>query len=623
MEIPTALSASCLDPGEPPQEASKSSQPAATAARGWLRALGMMSQLDRDPHRTLPLLINEQALIRADAPALLGESESFTFKELAERSNRYARWALSQGLGIDETACLFMRNRPEYMAIWLGLTRIGSVVALLNTNLRGLALAHCINIAKPKLIIMEAELVDAFQRAAPLLAPGLVSWVHGSIEIPRAPAQPLNRLDAEIERYSGLDLTSAESRSVTLSHRALCIYTSGTTGLPKAANVSHYRVMSWSYWFAGMMDARATDRMYNCLPMYHSVGGVVAPASVLVAGGSVLIRDKFSAKRFWDDIIEFDCSLFQYIGELCRYLLRSPIAEKTRQHRLRLCCGNGLREDVWNKFKERFGIPQILEFYAATEGNFSLYNLEGKPGAIGRIPPFLAHSFPMAIVKFDLDTGEPARTSSGRCLKCAVNEVGEAIGKLAGDGSKAANRFEGYTTSAEDERKIMRDVFVEGDAWLRTGDLMRQDEMGFFYFVDRIGDTFRWKGENVATLEVAAAILCCPGVVEAVAYGVVMPGAEGKAGMAAIVVEDAFDLATLRAHLAERLPDYARPRFLRISHGLEVTETFKLKKQTLMREGYDPGIVDDALFLDHPELRAYVRFDAGLHKMIQGTMLGL
>jgi fatty-acyl-CoA synthase len=583
----------------------------------------MMSRLDRDPMQTLPLAINELALTRGDAPALVGEHESFTFRELAERSNRYARWALSQRLLVDETVCLLMPNRPEYLAIWLGVTRVGCVVALLNTNLRGLALAHCINIVKPKHIIIAAELVDAFERAAALVDPGLVLWVHGSMELARANGHRFTRIDLEVERQPSFALSPAESRPVTLSHRALCIYTSGTTGLPKAANVSHHRVMSWSHWFAGMMDARHSDRMYNCLPMYHSVGGVVALGSVLVAGGSVVIREQFSARRFWDDIVEFDCSLFQYIGEICRYLLRSPVTSKTRQHRLRLCCGNGLREDVWSKFKERFGIPRIIEFYASTEGNFSLYNLEGKPGAIGRIPPFLAHSFPMAIIKFDLDTSEPVRNSRGRCLKCAVHEVGEAIGRIASDGANVSHRFEGYTTSAENERKILRDVFFEGDAWLRTGDLMRQDETGFFYFVDRVGDTFRWKGENVATLEVAGAVSSCPGVVEAAVYGVAVPGAEGKAGMAAIVVEEPFDLGILRAHLAERLPDYARPRFVRISNGIEVTETFKQKKQMLMREGFDPGIVEDKLFFDHPEHCAYVPLNKGLHDRIKAIELRL
>jgi fatty-acyl-CoA synthase len=367
-----------------------------------------------------------------------------------------------------------------------------------------------------------------------------------------------------------------------------------------------------------MMGTGPADRIYDCLPLYHSIGGVVATGSLLVAGGSVAIAERFSAERFWRDIARFDCTLFQYIGELCRYLLKTPAKEGETRHRLRLACGNGLRLDVWNAFKERFRIPQVLEFYAATEGSFSLYNLEGKPGAIGRIPSFLAHRFPAAIVRFDDETGEPARDADGHCLRCKRNEIGEAIGRISGDAAKeAAARFEGYTDKAESERKVLRDVFAKGDIWYRTGDLMRQDEKGFFYFVDRVGDTFRWKGENVSTLEVAEAVASCPGVVEANVYGVTVPGAEGRAGMAAIVADEAFDLGRLHAHLAERLPAYARPLFLRLRERLEITETFKQKKADLVREGFDPARVADALYFDDRGRGGYVRLDAALHERLR------
>jgi fatty-acyl-CoA synthase len=331
-----------------------------------------------------------------------------------------------------------------------------------------------------------------------------------------------------------------------------------------------------------------------------------------------VIREKFSARRFWNDVVQFDCTFFQYIGELCRYLLQSSAADAVPHHRVRLCCGNGLRADVWREFQERFRIPQILEFYAATEGNFSLYNLEGMPGAIGRVPSFLAHGFPAAIVKFDFETGEPARDAQGRCVRCARNEVGEAIGRIPTKGSRVANRFEGYTTDDDTQRKILRGVFAEGDTWVRTGDLMRLDEKGFFYFVDRVGDTFRWKGENVSTLEVSEAITACPGVIEANVYGVAVPGTEGKAGMAVLVTDSEFDLAGLRRHLAERLPDYARPLFLRISGALEVTETFKQKKHNLASQGFDPAIVTDPLFFDDRQSEAYVPLDEALHAEITG-----
>jgi fatty-acyl-CoA synthase len=372
--------------------------------------------------------------------------------------------------------------------------------------------------------------------------------------------------------------------------------------------------MMWSHWFAGITGAGPADRLYNCLPMYHSVGGVVAVGAMLAAGGSVVLREKFSAGAFWDDIARWDCTLFQYIGELCRYLLKAP--GPVKPHHLRMAVGNGLGGDVWRAFQERFAIPQILEFYAATEGNFSLYNVEGKPGSIGRIPPFLAHRFAAAIVQYDEAAGAPRRGADGFCVACKRGEAGEAIGKIA-----STSRFEGYTDKSETERKILRNVFAPGDAWVRTGDLMRQDEKGFFYFVDRIGDTFRWKGENVATSEVAAAILDCPGVESASVYGVMVPGAEGRAGMAAIVTEAGFDLAGLHAHLKTRLPDYARPVFLRIVDSLAMTETFKQKKQELAHQGFDPAATGDPLYCSQDgtyaplDVALYARIASGLARL--------
>jgi fatty-acyl-CoA synthase len=371
-----------------------------------------------------------------------------------------------------------------------------------------------------------------------------------------------------------------------------------------------------------MTGATGEDRLYNCLPMYHSVGGVVASGAVLLAGGAVICREKFSASRFWQDVADSGATIFQYIGELCRYLLAPTAGENNRRdavppHKLRLAVGNGLGGDIWESFQSRFAIPQILEFYAATEGNFSLYNAEGRPGAIGRIPGFLAHRFPTALVRFDDDTGLPARGPDGLCVAVPRGEVGEAIGKIAG----GAARFEGYTDAAATEKKILRDVFAPGDAWVRSGDLMRQDAQGFFYFVDRIGDTFRWKGENVATTEVAAALAGAPGVKAASVYGVAVPGQSGKAGMAALDVEDGFDPAQLRAHLALRLPAYARPLFLRLVQGLSLTETFKPKKQALAQDGFDPGVTGDVLYVDLGD--GYVPLDAALYARISSGLMRL
>ena len=579
-------------------------------AKVWMRALEMTAKIDRAPSRTLPIVIDELAERLGDAPALLCDDETFTYRQLAERARRYARWALSQDLKPGDTVALMMPNRPEYMAIWLGLSRVGVVTALLNTHLAGGALAHAAAAAGPRAVIVAAELAETLSSALEDHGGRVGLWSHGET----AAGHP--RIDSAVERLSGAALTAAEQPGVVLSDRALLIYTSGTTGLPKAAQVSHHRVMMWSHWFAGMTGAGPGDRLYNCLPMYHSVGGVVATGSLLVVGGSVVLRERFSASGFWADIVRWDCTVFQYIGELCRYLLSAPPVPEEAEHRLRLACGNGLRGDVWTAFQDRFGVPQILEFYAATEGNFSLYNAEGHPGAIGRIPPFLAHRFPAALVRYDPDTGAPARGENGFCLRCAPGEAGEAIGRIGADPSNLAARFEGYTNPADTERKVLRDVFAPGDAWLRTGDLMRMDDKGFFYFVDRLGDTFRWKGENVATTEVCEAVCAYPGVQAANVYGVAVPGCEGRAGMAALVVDAGFRPEGLRAHLAERLPAYARPLFLRIVDDLAATETFKPKKQDLVDQGFDPGLIADALYVADPGAGAYVRMDPAVFDAI-------
>jgi fatty-acyl-CoA synthase len=332
------------------------------------------------------------------------------------------------------------------------------------------------------------------------------------------------------------------------------------------------------------------------------------------------LQEKFSARRFWDDVARWDCTLFQYIGELCRYLLNAPVNANENAHRLRLAFGNGLRADIWRAFQTRFQIPHIVEFYAATEGTFSLINVEGEPGAIGRVPPFLAHRFPSALVKFDTTRGAPIRDAQGLCLPCARGETGEAIGKI-GAGSEAAARFEGYTNTGDSEAKVLRNVFAPGDAWFRTGDLMRQDDKGFFYFVDRIGDTFRWKGENVSTFEVAEALAACPGVAEATAYGVLISGADGRAGMATLVTGEGFDLGVLHKHIAAHLPAYARPLFLRLSQEIATTDTFKQKKAQLAREGFDPGKIADALYFD--DGNAYVPLDAALFAKINAGELRL
>jgi fatty-acyl-CoA synthase len=349
--------------------------------------------------------------------------------------------------------------------------------------------------------------------------------------------------------------------------------------------------------------------------MYHSIGGVQVPGAMLVTGGSVVVRERFSASQFWEDIARWDCTLLQYIGELCRYLLNAERSPDEAEHRIRLACGNGLAAEVWDAFKSRFRIPHIFEFYAATEGSVSLFNIQGKRGAIGHIPSYLTHRFSPALVLLDFEAGEPARNEEGFCIRCTSNQVGEALGKVVNDPSNLGSRFDGYTSTEASEKKILRNVFEYGDAWFRTGDLMRKDEKGYYYFVDRIGDTFRRKGENVATSEVAQVICEFPGVQHAGVYGVEVPGVEGRVGMATLVTDRELDLIGLRNHLANCLPPYARPVFLRIRNKVDLTGTFKYSKTELLREGFDPDACCDALYFDAAE--SFVALDRDLYKRIQ------
>jgi fatty-acyl-CoA synthase len=582
-------------------------------AKAWLRALELTAPIARNRNRVLSTVIEELATQVGDQPALLSARERLTYRQLSQRINQYARWAIDQGLGKGEVVGLLMGNRPEYLAIWLGINSVSGIVSLLNTNLTGPALAHCIDVVLPKHLIVAAELADQLMAALPYLSAAPTIWVHGN-EHERGLGQ---RIDLEVEQKSGAALSEEESRRPSIEDRALYIYTSGTTGLPKAANISHARVMQWSFWFAGMMGVQATDRLYNCLPMYHSVGGVLAPGAILAAGGALVIREKFSASNFWNDVSHWDCTLFQYIGELCRYLLHAAPAANETRHRIRMACGNGLAPEVWDGFKERFRIPQIFEFYAATEGGVSLFNIEGKRGSIGHVPGYLAHRFSPALVVFDVEKGEPARNAEGFCIRCPANEPGEAIGKVVEDPSNLGSRFEGYTNQEASERRILRDVFAFGDVWVRTGDLMRKDQQGYFYCVDRVGDTFRWKGENVATSEVAEAIGAFPGVKHANVYGVVIPGTEGRAGMATLVTEGELDLPKLRYHLISRLPPYARPLFLRVRKNMDLTGTFKYSKTELVRQGFNPMASDDIVYLDDLEAAKFARLDQEMYERIQ------
>jgi fatty-acyl-CoA synthase len=589
-----------------------------TFLRGAMRTLRRTRPIIRNPTYLFPDLVDAVAARHADKPALISDDESLTYAALVERSRRYARWALAQGIGIGDVVALLMGNRPEYVAIWLGIIRSGGTVALLNTNLAGPALAHCFDVVAPKHLIVAADLVDHLVSSEPYCKAPPPVWVHGACAEPTRDGHNHQhpRIDAIVADFDGGPLAAAERVPLSIENQALFIYTSGTTGLPKAANINHYRLMLASLGFAAVMDAGSDDRMYDCLPMYHTSGGVCATGAMLAVGGSVFIRERFSARKFWDDVVHQRCTLFMYIGELCRYLVRSPPHPRERAHRLRLACGNGLRSDIWAEFKKRFALPAIVEFYAATEGNVALFNFAGRPGAVGRIPWYLKKVFPTAILRFDIEKEMPFRTAQGFCEEAAPGEIGEAVGRISNDPSRPSARFEGYSDPADNNTKILRDVFAAGDRWFRTGDLMRRDAAGYYYFIDRIGDTFRWKGENVSTTQVAEILCSFPGVREANVYGVAVPGHDGRVGMAALVCDGDLDLKALHAQLAARLPLYARPAFLRIRGEIEVTGTFKQRKIDLVKEGFDPLRIGDPLYVADPVSDAFRPLDASLYRRI-------
>ncbi len=576
-------------------------------ALGIRRVLAATRSVTAAPTKTLSDYLERWARDFGDRPALTSERESLTYRELDSRANRYARWARGQGLVKGDVVALMMPNRPEYLAVWLGLARAGIATALVNTNLSGASLVHSLDVVGAKRAIVEAALAPAFV-AALADSPGPALHVHGasSVEAPR--------VDLEIAALSESALAPQDRPALTIDDAALYIYTSGTTGLPKAARITHSRALRLMLGISAAMSARSDDRMYLCLPMYHTNGGLLGPGSVLAVGGSCFIRERFSASEFWRDAAVHRSTLFVYIGELCRYLLNTPPGPSDRAHRIRLCVGNGLRPDIFASFQQRFDVAKVLEFYGATEGNAVLLNFDSRPGAVGRLPSWAASRFPAKLAAYDVSSEAHRRDARGFCIECGPDEVGELLGEIRDDPSLPAARFDGYADAKATQSKILRGVFKPGDAWFRTGDLLKRDALGYYYFVDRIGDTFRWKGENVSTTEVAEAISQFPGVEEATVYGVAVPNHDGRAGMAALVVTSLveFDLAGLREHIAQSLPAYARPCFLRFRAHLDVTGTFKPKKMDLVAEGFDFRRIDEPLYFDDRIARAYRRADADL-----------
>lgn len=528
--------------------------------------------------------------------AVVDEQGRATYAEFEARANRYARWASGLGLQVGDVAALIMLNRLDYIAAWFGLSKIGVSTALINTSLTGSALAHCLSISGAKLVITDTDTSAALAGVRPQITrSAMPEWRLGG----RAPSGEAGAQDLDAALAVAADTRPDRAVRADLRARdlALLIFTSGTTGLPKAARITHARAQLYMRGFAGATGATAADRVFNVLPLYHATGGLCGVGAALLNGGAVVLRRKFSASRFWEDVRSEQATIAVYIGELCRYLVNAPERAGEGAHGLKLMFGNGLRHEVWERLQARFRVPRILEFYGSTEGNVSMFNFDGRPGAVGRIPAYLRRTFNVRLVRFDVEAEVPVRGADGFCIECAVDEAGEALGEIRSD---ARSSYTGYADEAASEKKVLRNVFKPGDAWFRTGDLMRQDGEGYFYFVDRIGDTFRWRGENVSTGEVAERLGEIPGVLEANVYGVAVPGTEGRAGMAALVAGPGFDLATFQRGVEASLPPYAQPLFLRLLPTFETTGTFKYRKLDLVQDGFDPARVPEPLFFKLP-----------------------
>jgi len=577
---------------------------------GLYRTLKAYKVIDPEGTRTVADDIEESCDKHAANTAFRFEGASLSYAAFEARANRYAHWGAAQGLKVGDTVALLMSNRPDYVACWMGLSKIGVATALINTNLVGGPLTHCINIANADHVIVSGDLLPAALAVAPQLTRNPKLWAADG------PANGAQDLDEALTAASDARPDKSARANLKPMDAALYVYTSGTTGAPKAAKMTHLRIMGMLRAFIGGGHGVESDRVYITLPLYHATGGLTGIGFALETGATVILRRKFSASHFWQDAVDEKATVFFYIGELCRYLLNAPPHPMERKHKLRIGVGNGLRPEVWEKFVERFNIPKMLEFYGSTEGNVSLLNFDGKVGAIGRVPKWMQSRLNIRLVKFDVETDAPVRNADGFCVEADVDEPGEALGAIRSDDVRF--QFQGYSGDAKQtEKKILRDVFEKGDAWFRTGDLLRKDKDDYFYFVDRIGDTFRWKGENVSTNEVGDVISGAPGVAEANVYGVKVGDMDGRAGMAAVTPGDGFDLAKLRSEIHRELAPYARPIFIRIQPAIETTGTFKYRKVDLVRDGFDPAATTDALYYDDVTAGGYVPITPQLAAEIQ------
>lgn len=491
--------------------------------------------------------------------------EQISYAEANATVNRYAAVLAARGVGHGDVVGIMLRNSPNAVLLMLAVAKCGAIAGMLNYHQRGDVLAHSLGLLDAKLLIAEADLAGAVTESG-------------------APIDPIT-----VEEFARLAATAPAGNppsveAVLAKDTAFYIFTSGTTGYPKASVMTHQRWLRALATFGGLgLRLHGDDTLYCCLPLYHNNALTVAVSSVLNAGATLALGRSFSASRFWDEVIGYDATAFVYIGEVCRYLLNQPAKPTDRAHRVRVIAGNGLRPEIWDEFTQRFGIGRVCEFYAASESNTAFLNVFNVPRSTGVYP------LPLAYVHYDPDTGAPLRGDDGWVCKVPAGQPGLLLSPV-----NRFSPFDGYTDPEATEKKLVRNAFKAGDCWFNTGDLMSPQGMGHAAFADRLGDTFRWKGENVATTEVEAALGANDTVEECAVYGVEVPHTGGRAGMAAVKLHDGatFDGAALARTVYSRLPAYALPLFVRLVDSLEHTSTFKSRKVELREQAYGAEVAD-------------------------------
>ena len=568
-----------------------------TIKRAQAIARGLQTNFLWDPnsHDNVPLALQRWASERPGDPFLVFEARRWTVGAFDAEVNRHARAWRELGLEPGQVVALVLDNRPAFLMHFYALGKLGVIASLINPALRGDALRHALWVCEPAAILVGDAQLEGLRELGLAALPVAAERVYVDYEGEDRGADA--RLRSWNEQVSGVvPLALHEPELRALHEVAAYIYTSGTTGLPKPAVVKHHRLRRAGDVFAGLARLTSDDCLYCCLPLYHASATAIGVPMVISARAELVLARKFSASGFWDECRRFDVSVCLYIGELCRYLYNRPARADDRDHAVRCFVGNGLRPDIWEGFCERFGIERVAEFYGATEGNAETANLLNRSSTVG---PLL--SWKMKLARWDTQRDELVRGPDGLAIQTKPGEPGVLLGKI-----DERNPYAGYTDSKASRGKVLTDVFAPGDAWFNTGDLLSRDRLWHLHFVDRLGDTFRWKGENVSTQEVGEILNAGPGIRESNVYGVEVPGADGRAGMAAIVVEPDFSPARVYAYVATELPSYAQPRFLRVVESVSTTGTFKHKKVELREAGWDPQAIEDPLWLRDPNARTYV-----------------